>query len=146
VFDEYATVASVEMLGYDAVAEEGFLELLPLLSCDTICCSAAVAVEESESDLGQVLIIGGDDVGGSYATTYPAVHKVDLATGCALHNLLSVQIAGISMVVRLRFSLQTPNRRGERIHFFKFCTMFGLQHTLLEHLLHRRQLAGNEQV
>jgi hypothetical protein len=81
VFDEYGTVDSVEMLGYDAEAEESFFELLPPLSSGTIYLPAAVAVEESESVLGQVLLIGGDDGGGSYATTYSALHKVDLATG-----------------------------------------------------------------
>jgi hypothetical protein len=40
--------------------------------------SAAVAIEESESELGQVLLIGGDDEDADVSS---AVHKVDLATG-----------------------------------------------------------------
>jgi hypothetical protein len=57
------------------------LEELPPLSCGPIEVSAAVAIDESESELGQVLIIGGLDEA--------AVHKVDLATGmCTPQPLL----------------------------------------------------------
>ena len=67
--------ASVEILGRDSEAGDGFF-VLPPLSCRTIPTSAAVAIDESESDQGQVLLLGGWD--GSQSS---AVRKVDLATG-----------------------------------------------------------------
>jgi hypothetical protein len=48
--------ASVEILGFDSA--------LPLLSCGPIDMSAAVAIDESESERGQVLLIGGWDQDG----------------------------------------------------------------------------------
>jgi hypothetical protein len=70
--------ASVEFLGCDSVAEEDGFFVLPPLSCSPIPESTAVAIDESESDKGQVLLIGDwiTCVGPS-----SAVHKVDLASG-----------------------------------------------------------------
>jgi hypothetical protein len=70
-------VASVELLGFNSKeAEESIM--LPPLSCGRVADCAAVAIEESESELGQVLLIGGwvEEDKPSLA-----VHKVDLATG-----------------------------------------------------------------
>ena len=50
---------------------------LPALSCGGIWGAAAIAVEESESAAGQVLLLGGRAQAGSVST----VHLVDLATG-----------------------------------------------------------------
>jgi hypothetical protein len=52
-------------------------KILPPLSCGPIVNSAAVVIDENESDQGQVLLIGGLDEGLSSS----AVRKVDLATG-----------------------------------------------------------------
>ena len=51
--------------------------ILPALSCGPMDASAAIVIDESESDRGQVLIIGGWDQDGPSS----AVRKVDLATG-----------------------------------------------------------------
>jgi hypothetical protein len=64
------TTASVEILGGDSV--------LPPLSCGPIFGAVALPIEESESELGQVLLIGGWNEDGEASS---AVHKVDLATG-----------------------------------------------------------------
>jgi hypothetical protein len=58
--------------------EEDSSFLLPELSRGPICCAAAVAIEESESDKGQVLLLGGINESNDVVT---AVHKVDLANG-----------------------------------------------------------------
>jgi hypothetical protein len=73
--------ASVEILGSDSVAgEDGLFKVLPPLSRGIISSFAAAALDESESDQGQVLLLGGRIQG---AITSSA-HKVDLATGvCA---------------------------------------------------------------
>jgi hypothetical protein len=71
------TAASVEIFGYDSEVEESIFKVLPPLSCGPITDCAAVAIEESESELGQVLLIGGRNEDGLTS----AVHKVDLATG-----------------------------------------------------------------
>jgi hypothetical protein len=78
--------ASVKILGYDSEAEKIF-RALPPLSCGPRVQPAAVAIEESESEQGQVLLIGGHDGSGFIR----AVHKVDLATGVCtpLPSLLS---------------------------------------------------------
>jgi hypothetical protein len=65
--------SSVEMLS----SEEGASVALPPLSCGGIWGAAAIAVEESESTAGQVLLLGGTMEGGPVST----VHLVDLATG-----------------------------------------------------------------
>jgi hypothetical protein len=54
-----------------------FVELPPL-SCGAIYFAAAIVVEESDSALGQVLLIGGYD---QYHEETSAVRFVDLATG-----------------------------------------------------------------
>jgi hypothetical protein len=58
-------------------SEEGAFVDLPALSCGAIWGAAAIAVEESESAAGQVLLLGGRAQAGSVST----VHLVDLATG-----------------------------------------------------------------
>ena len=71
-------------------SEEGvaFVDLPPL-SCGGICGAAAIEVAESESAAGQVLLLGGIDVDGTYLST---VQMVDLATGaCARHHDLHHQ-------------------------------------------------------
>jgi hypothetical protein len=65
---------SVEMLSSE---EEGAFVDLPPLSCGEIWGMAAIAVEESESAAGQVLLLGGWWQGG----IVPTVYLVDLATG-----------------------------------------------------------------
>jgi hypothetical protein len=69
-----ATVASVETLE----AGESMVKALPPLSSGPVACSAVVAIDESESEQGQVLLIGGWTVEEGALS---AVHKVDLATG-----------------------------------------------------------------
>jgi hypothetical protein len=67
--------SSVEMLS----SEEGaFFVDLPPLSCGGIYGAAAIAVEESDSAAGQVLLLGGMVQGNAPVST---VHLVDLATG-----------------------------------------------------------------
>jgi hypothetical protein len=62
--------SSVEMLS----GEQGAFVSLPLLSLDNrICLAAAIAVDESDSAAGQVLLLG--------VTGHRAMHLVDLATG-----------------------------------------------------------------
>jgi hypothetical protein len=72
------STASVEILGRDSSGAVGnTFDILPPLSCGPIHADAAIVIHESESNRGQVIIIGGGDEGGpSYA-----VRKVDLATG-----------------------------------------------------------------
>ena len=72
-------VASVEILGCGlSEAGENIFKMMPPLACGPIYIDhAAVVIDESESDRGQVLLIGRlDDEGES-----SAVRKVDLATG-----------------------------------------------------------------
>jgi hypothetical protein len=66
--------SSVERLS----SEEGAFVDLPPLSCGAIQGAAAIAVEESDSAAGQVLLLGGAMQGGGAVST---VHLVDLATG-----------------------------------------------------------------
>jgi hypothetical protein len=54
-----------------------FVELPPL-SCGAICGAAAIAVDESDSTLGQVLLLGGHDQNHMGISS---VRLVDLATG-----------------------------------------------------------------
>jgi hypothetical protein len=71
-------ISSVEML---SSSEEGgaFVDLPPL-SCGKNYAAAAIAVDESDSATGQVLLLGGADATGVVST----VKLVDLATGaCA---------------------------------------------------------------
>jgi hypothetical protein len=78
--------SSVEVLSSEAGAS--FVDLPPL-SCGGIDSAATIAVDESDSAAGEVLLIGGGDATGPLST----VTLVDLATGeCAppqnnlLHN------------------------------------------------------------
>jgi hypothetical protein len=64
--------SSVEMLS--SSEEEAFVDLPPL-SCGGIWGAAAIAVEESDSAAGQVLLLGGRAQGGASVST------VYLATG-----------------------------------------------------------------
>jgi hypothetical protein len=66
--------SSVEMLS----SEEGAFVDLPPLSCGGISGAAAIAVEESDSAAGQVLLLGGTIQSVGAVST---VHLVDLATG-----------------------------------------------------------------
>jgi hypothetical protein len=66
-------ISSVEMLS----EEQGAFVSLPSLSCGEISHAAAVAVDESDSAAGQVLLLGG--VGR--VITSKGVRLVDLATG-----------------------------------------------------------------
>jgi len=75
--------ASVEGSGYDlSRAATNIFYILPPLSCGPISSSAAVVIDESESDRGHVLVISGwgesEWVEGAASS---AVCKVDLATG-----------------------------------------------------------------
>ena len=70
--------ASVEISGYDSDAQEHIFRALPPLTRGVVYQSVAVAIEESASELGQVLLIGGQDEDDEMSS---AVHLVDLATG-----------------------------------------------------------------
>jgi hypothetical protein len=70
----FTSTSSVEMLS----SEEGAFVDLPPLSCGGIWGAAAIAVEESDSAAGEVLLLGGLMQGGAAVST---VHLVDLATG-----------------------------------------------------------------
>jgi hypothetical protein len=72
--------ASVEILVFDSESGESVFKVLPPLSCGPIRSSVALAIEEDESELGQVLLIGGVNEDGIVGIS-SAVHKVDLATG-----------------------------------------------------------------
>jgi len=71
--------ASVKILRRDSSGIVGnIFDILPPLSCGLIgAFAAALVIDESESDRGQVLLIGEGDEGSSTS----AVCKVDLATG-----------------------------------------------------------------
>jgi hypothetical protein len=74
--------SSVEMLSSSA-AEGGAFVGLPPLSCGVIYSAAAIAVEESDSAAGQVLLIGGV---GEDNTPVLTVQLVDLATGACVQQ------------------------------------------------------------
>ena len=69
------TTASVEISGYDSDAQEHIFRALPPLTRGVVYQSVAVAIEESASELGQVLLIGGQDEDDEMSS---AVHLVDL--------------------------------------------------------------------
>jgi hypothetical protein len=71
--------ASVEMHS----SEKGAFVDLPPLSCGGIEAAATIAVEESDSAAGQVLLLGGW-VQGVVSTVLSTVHLVDLATGVCI--------------------------------------------------------------
>jgi hypothetical protein len=83
VGDQFSRTASVEALSSGEGAT--FLSLPPL-SCGEICGAAAIAVEESDSAAGQVLLLGGSDSTSYHPhRTLSTVQLVDLATGmCTL--------------------------------------------------------------
>jgi hypothetical protein len=68
--------SSVEMLP----GEQGAFVNLPSLSCGGICLASAIAVDESDSAAGQVLLLGGSGRLNVTAGEH-AMHLVDLATG-----------------------------------------------------------------
>jgi hypothetical protein len=70
---------SVETLGYDQETGENIFKPLPALSCGVIASGNAVVIDESESDQGQVLLIG--ELDDTEDETISSVQKVDLATG-----------------------------------------------------------------
>jgi hypothetical protein len=77
--DEFSS--SVEMLS----SEGGAFVVLPPLSCGGISGAVAIAVEESDSALGQVLLLGGwVPIVGLVST----VRLVDLATGVCTPSLV----------------------------------------------------------
>jgi hypothetical protein len=86
--------ASVEILTFDSEAQVNIFKVLPPLSCGHLGQSVALAVDESESELGQVLLIGGE-VGDEWSSQ---VHKVDLASGVCTPQplLLGAPIIGCS--------------------------------------------------
>ena len=99
--------ASVEVWGGASSAAGGtiFKALAPL-SCGATYGSAAVPIDEGESEQGQVLLIGGWDEHGVASSV---VHLVDLATGVctAQASLLSPQGGRIGSCVAGRL----PDRR-----------------------------------
>jgi hypothetical protein len=80
------TSSSVEMLSSSEEEGAAFADL-PRLSCGRIYGAAAVAVDESDSAAGQVLLLGGGDANGPLLST---VQLLDLATGerASQNNLL----------------------------------------------------------
>jgi hypothetical protein len=71
----FTATANVEVL---PSREGAAFVSLPPLSCGGICGAAAIAVEESDSAAGQVLLLGGVDSSNHPLST---VQLVDLATG-----------------------------------------------------------------
>jgi hypothetical protein len=96
--EDICVTASVEILEYDSEAELGQIFVLPPLSCGPCVGAAAVPIDESESEQGQVLPIGGIDGHGNDS---PWVHTLDLATGACtpLPSLLSPR--GLCTAARL---------------------------------------------
>jgi hypothetical protein len=91
------TTSSVEVLS--SSEEGGAFVNLPPLSCGGINGAAAVAVDESDSAAGQVLLLGGLDEDFTRLST---VQLVDLATGeCAPQNNLLHHARVYSAVGRL---------------------------------------------
>jgi hypothetical protein len=76
VMDEEGTSSRVEILSTGGA--DGVFTEFPALSCGGIAGATAIAVEESDSAAGQVLLLGGCDEQGAVLST---VHLVDLATG-----------------------------------------------------------------
>jgi hypothetical protein len=66
----------VEMLSQGA----GEFVELPPLSCDAVCGTSAIAVDETHSTLGQMLLLGGHEDGGLLTAT-SSTRLVDMATG-----------------------------------------------------------------
>jgi hypothetical protein len=80
-FSEGSRTSRAEMLSSSSSEEGGAFVDLPQLSCGGFSGAAAIAVEESDSAAGEVLLLGGADEDGITVST---VQLVDLATGaCA---------------------------------------------------------------
>jgi hypothetical protein len=92
--------SSVERL---SPSEEGAFVDLPPLSCGAISGAAAIAVAESDSAAGQVLLLGG----WAQGTLPTTVHLVDLATG--------VCTPGRPALLRSRFNFAAAGLPGGRI-------------------------------
>jgi hypothetical protein len=75
--------SSVEMLSSSEEEGGAFVDLQPL-SCGGIAAAAAIAVDESDSAAGQVLLIGG--VGANTYNPLSTVQLVDLATGACVQQ------------------------------------------------------------
>jgi hypothetical protein len=91
--------SSVEKLSFSEEEEGGAFVDLPPLSCSGIEGAVAVAVVESDSAAGQVLLLGGLDEDFTRLST---VQLVDLATGeCAPQNNLLHHARVYSAVGRL---------------------------------------------
>jgi hypothetical protein len=73
--NQFTMTADLEVL---SSGEGGRFMSLPPLSCGEICGAATIAVEESDSAAGQVLLLGGRDPSSHPLFT---VQLVDLATG-----------------------------------------------------------------
>jgi tRNA A37 threonylcarbamoyltransferase TsaD len=71
--EDNGITSSVEMLS----EERGAFVNLPSLSCGNIWRASVIALDESDSAAGQVLLLGGQRQGSASAV----VHLVDLATG-----------------------------------------------------------------
>ena len=96
---DYNSSAGVEFLAYDSQTGGAVFKTLPPLSCGPIT-SFAVAVDESESERGQVLLIGSEHEHGSSS----AVHLVDLETGVCTQqpSLLSFEGRGFDVCAAAR--------------------------------------------
>ena len=95
----FKTTASVEILrrnGPDDV--EGKFHELPGLSSGPLYGCIALPIIESQSDLGQVLLLGGYDVDGRSSSS---VYKVDLATGACSRQPSSPSPSEIQSAARL---------------------------------------------
>jgi len=92
---QHETTTSVEIYEYNSAEEKGIFKNLPPLSCGPIGMSVALAIDESESDQRQVLLMmhSPDRLEGCAKLTW--------RLGCALRSLLSFALMGIpSLIVR----------------------------------------------
>jgi len=74
-----------------------FVELPPL-SCGVVSGAAAIAVDETHSASGQVLLLGGTDQDG---TATPSVQLVDLATGICTPQAALLNACSLFAAARL---------------------------------------------
>jgi hypothetical protein len=96
VKDEEETSSRVEMLS--AGGADGVFTDFPALSCGRIAGGTAIAVEESDSAAGQVLLLRGCDEQGAVLST---VHLVDLATGVCMPQAALLDGRLFSAAVRI---------------------------------------------
>jgi hypothetical protein len=80
--DEEEFTSSVEMLSSSEEGGGAFVDLPPL-SCGGIFGAVAIAVDESDSSAGQVLLVGGTDEDTNTGST---IQLVDLATGACVQQ------------------------------------------------------------